>query len=180
MKIHIPNSVWIGNIDPFLRSLDIIDNQVLKITTHKKWISVHPVVLCMVAALGLKMRRENLPIEFEVMEAKSKHYFERMGLFKMLNLDSRIKIKKHESAGRFIPIQQISNSSNLDDFIKDMIPLLHLRQEQVEPIKYVISELVRNVFEHAFAIDGAIVCAQYYPNNNMIRLGVVDTGVGIK
>ena len=180
MKIHLPNSVWIGNIDPFIRSFDNTNEEILEITSHKKWVSVHPVVLCMIAALGLFIRKKQAKLDFKKMEAKSKHYFERMGLFKILDLNSEMKIIPHESTGRFIPIQLIDNSSKLDDFIKEMIPLLHLKPEQVEPIKYIISELVRNVFEHASSPDGAIVCAQYYKKSNTIRVGVVDSGVGIK
>lgn len=180
MKIHLPNSVWIGNIDPFIRSFDTSNKKILEITSHKKWISVHPAVLCMITALGLFAREEEAELHFGKMEAKSKHYFERMGLFKILSLDSEIKITPHESAGRFIPIQKITNSKELECFITEMIPLLHLNPEQAEPIKYIISELVRNVFEHASTKEGAIVCAQYYKKSNTIRIGVVDIGVGIK
>ncbi|MBU3913416.1 MAG: hypothetical protein KKE50_04970 [Nanoarchaeota archaeon] len=180
MKIHLSNSVWIGNIDPFIHSFDTSNDKILEITSHKKWVSVHPVVLCMITGLGLFIRRKKAELSFEKMEATSRHYFERMGLFKILGLDSGIKITPHESAGRFIPLQLITNSSNLDDFICEMIPMLHLQPEQAEPIKYIISELVRNVFEHASAPDGAIVCAQYYKKSNTIRIGVVDTGVGIR
>jgi len=174
------NSVWIGNIDPFIRSFDTSNEKILEITSHKKWVSVHPVVLCMISALGLFMRKQGAKINYEKMEATSKHYFHRMGLFELLNLDSEMKITSHESSGRFIPIKQIKNSEDLEDFIKEMIPLLHLEPKKVEPIKYIISELVRNVLEHAFAPDGAIVCAQYYKKSNTLRLGVADTGVGIK
>jgi len=180
MRIHLMNSVWIGNIDPFIRSFDTSNEKILEITSHKKWVSVHPVVLCMISALGLFMRKQGAKINYEKMEATSKHYFHRMGLFELLNLDSEMKITSHESSGRFIPIKQIKNSEDLEDFIKEMIPLLHLEPKKVEPIKYIISELVRNVLEHAFAPDGAIVCAQYYKKSNTLRLGVADTGVGIK
>ena len=180
MKIYIPNSVWIGNIDPFIRSFDTGNDKRLEITSHKKWVYVHPVVLCMLAGLGLFIRKHNAVLSFEKMEATSKHYFERMGLFKFLSLESKIDITSHDSTGRFIPLQKITNSTQLDEFIKEMIPLLHLKPEQAEPIKYIISELVRNVFEHASAQDGAIVCAQYYKKSNTIRIGVVDTGVGIR
>lgn len=180
MKIHLSNSIWIGNIDPFLRSFEETNKNILEITSHKKWVSAHPVVLCMITALGLFMREHGARISFEKMEARSKHYFHRMGLFELLQLDSEMRITSHEPAGRFIPIQQIKNSEQLGDFIKEMIPLLHLEPEKVEPIKYIISELVRNVLEHAEAPNGAIVCAQYYTKSNTIRIGVVDTGVGIK
>jgi len=180
MKIHLSNSIWIGNIDPFIRSFDTSNEKVFEITSHKRWVSVHPVILCMISALGLFMRKHRAKISFEKMEATSKHYFHRMGLFELLKLDSEMKIKPHESAGRFIPIQQIKNSDELGNFIKDMIPLLHLEPEKVEPIKYIMSELINNVLEHAVAPNGAIVCAQYYKKSNTIRMGVVDTGVGIK
>ena len=181
MKIYLSNSIWIGNIDPFIRSFDTSNKSVLEITSHKKWVSVHPVVLCMISALGLFMREHNFKISFEKMEATSKHYFYRMGLFDLLKIDSQMKkVIPHESAGRFIPIQQIRNSEDLGNFIKDMVPLLHLESEKTEPIKYIMSELIRNVLEHAIAPNGAIVCAQYYKKSNTISIGVVDTGVGIK
>ena len=71
MQIHLPNSAFLGNIDPFLRSFDTENQDVLKITANKKWISLHPVVLAMVAALGRQVKPENIFIE--KLEAKSKH-----------------------------------------------------------------------------------------------------------
>ncbi len=134
----------------------------------------------MLTALGLKMRSERKEIKFHELTATSKHYFERMGLFRLLGLDSKIKITEHEPAGRFIPIQIIKNSIQLDKFIAEMVPLLHLEPKKVEPIRYVIFELVRNVFEHANSKEGAVLCAQYYQKSNTIRIGVTDNGIGIK
>lgn len=178
MKIHLPNSAWIGNIDPFLASFDVDDPETLEITAHPKWISVHPVVLSMVAALGMTVGRDK--IHFGSLEAKSKHYLERMKLFDLLGVESNIKITEHEPAGRFVPLSNISDSEELAKVIADVVPLLHLSPAQAEPIKYVLSELVRNVFEHSGSKDGAIFCAQFYEKSNTIRIGIVDTGVGIK
>ncbi|PIR17160.1 MAG: hypothetical protein COV46_05380 [Deltaproteobacteria bacterium CG11_big_fil_rev_8_21_14_0_20_49_13] len=178
MQIHLPNSAFLGNIDPFLRSFDTENQDVLKITANKKWISLHPVVLAMVAALGRQVKPENIFIE--KLEAKSKHYLERIGLFRILNLKSDIAITEHEPAGRFIPLSMIDGSEGLSHFIADMVPLLHLKPEQAEPIKYVVSELVRNVFEHSLSKEGAVICAQFYKKSNTIRIGIVDSGVGIK
>ncbi len=177
MKVHLPNSAFLGNIDSFLRSFDPNEPHNLRITANKKWISVHPMVLTMVAALGQSVSSENLA--FEVLEAKSKHYFERMGLFRILSLDSGISITEHESSGRFIPLTQIRDSADLGRFITEMIPLLHLAPIHAEPIGYIVSELVRNVIEHANSKFGAFVAAQYYPNTNMIRIGISDGGLGI-
>jgi len=178
MKIHLPNSAFLGNIDPFLKSFDPSNTEVLDISANKKWISIHPVILAMVSSLGLPLKSKN--ISCEKLEATSKHYLERMGLFKMLGISSKMKIKEHESAGRFIPLSNIKTSNELNRFITEMIPLLHLDPVQVEPIKYIVSELVRNVLEHSSSSQGAIVCAQYYKKSNAIRIGIVDVGVGIK
>lgn len=178
MKIHLPNSAFLGNIDPFFRAFDSSEPHKLEITANKKWISVHPVVLSMVAALGLSIRKSN--VHCEKMEATSKHYFERMGMFKFMDIHSGIQITEHEPAGRFIPLTQIKNSDELTKFITDMIPLLHLESKQAEPIRYIVSELVRNVLEHSQSEFGAILSAQYYKKSNTIRIGIADTGIGIK
>lgn len=178
MKVYIPNSAWLGNIDPFLRSIESTQPKKLTIESHPEWISVHPVVLAMVAAMGLNCDPKN--IVFKNLEAKSKHYLERMGLFKLLGINSKIKIVKHEPAGRFIPLTQVSDPDSLTQFIEDVIPLLHLQPEQARPIRYILSELTRNVFEHSQSGVGAIVSAQYYAKSNTIRIGIVDRGVGIK
>jgi len=178
MKVYLPNSAFLGNIDPFLRKFDPSSPNSLEITANKKWISVHPIVLSMIAALGLTVKPKN--IRCAKFEAKSKHYLTRMGLFKILNVASDIDVVEHEPAGRFIPITQIRTSTELTKFITEMIPLLHLEPEQAITIGYIVSELARNVLEHSDTENGALLCAQYYKKSNSIRIGIADTGVGIK
>jgi anti-sigma regulatory factor (Ser/Thr protein kinase) len=178
MKIHLPNSAFLGNIDPFLKGFDPSNPNELEITANKKWMFIHPVILSMIASLGLTLNPSNIILE--KLEATSKHYLERMELFKFLGISSGIKINKHESSGRFIPLTQITNSTDLTNFIREMVPFLHLEQQRAQSIKYIISELVRNVLEHAQSKYGAIVSAQYYKKSNSIRIGIADTGVGIR
>ena len=178
MKIHLPNSAFLGNIDPFIRGFDPTYPDSLEITANDKWIAVHPAVLTMIAALGLTVKPEK--IQCQKFEATSRHYFVRMGLFKLLNIQSDIVIKEHEPAGRFIPLTQIRTATEQTRFITDMIPMLHLEPEQAKTLGYIFSELIRNVIEHADAENGALLCAQYYKKSNSIRIGIADTGRGIK
>lgn len=178
MRIHLPNSAFLGNIDPFLRGFDPTEPDRLEITSNRQWISIHPLVLSIVAALGLRVRPGSA--QCTDFEARSKHYLERMGLFKFLGVDSGIRITEHDPSGRFLPLTQIRDSDSLTRFIQDMIPLLHLEPAHAEPLRYVVSELARNVLEHARAEHGAILCAQYYKKSNAIKIGVADTGIGIK
>lgn len=178
MKIHLPNSAFLGNIDPFLRGYDPSHSESLTITANNKWISVHPAVLAMIAARGLTVKPEN--ITCEKLEARSRHYLVRMGLFKILRVPFDMTIVEHEPAGRFIPLTQIRSSGELSTFISEMIPLLHAEAEQAKTMGYIISELARNVLEHAQTANGALLCAQYYKKSNAIRIGIADTGLGIK
>jgi len=178
MKIHLPNSAFLGNIDPFLREYDPTNPDTLEITANEKWISIHPVALAMVAARGLQVAPEH--ITCQPLTAKSKHYLERMCLFKLLRVESDMTVTEHEPAGRFIPLTQVIDSEQLSQFITEMIPLLHLSPRHAEPIKYVVSELIRNVIEHSLSENGAIVAAQYYKKSNTIRIGIADTGIGIR
>ncbi|MEK7390257.1 MAG: ATP-binding protein [Elusimicrobiota bacterium] len=178
MKIHLPNSAFLGNIDPFIRGFDPSAPDSLEITANDKWISVHPAVLSMIAALGLTVKPDN--INCQKFEAASRHYFVRMGLFKLLNIASDIAIKEHEPAGRFIPLTQVRTAAEQTRFITDMIPMLHVEPEQAQTLGYIFSELIRNVIEHAEAENGALLCAQYYKKSNSIRIGIADTGCGIK
>lgn len=181
MKVHIPNSAFLGNINTFLSALDMQDCSKLEITTNQKWLSVHPLVVSMIAALGKQIEPKNI-ICGEIL-APSGHYLTRMGLFEFLGIRPKVKkIKEHEPAGRLISLQQIKTSADLDKFLKDLVPLLHLENDakHVQAIQHIFSELIRNVLEHAQSIHGAVVCAQYFKKSNKIAIGVADTGVGLK
>ncbi len=178
MKIHLPNSAFLGNLDAFIAGYDPTEQEKLEISSHKSWVSLHPVVLTMIGALGLTCTPDK--ITCEEITAKSGHYLERMGLFELLKIKSAFAISKHDSSGRFIPLTQIRTSDELSHFITEIVPLLHLEPKNAEPIKYILSELVRNVLEHAQTKNGAIVSAQYHKKSNMIRIGIADAGVGIR
>jgi anti-sigma regulatory factor (Ser/Thr protein kinase) len=102
-----------------------------------------------------------------------------MGLAEVLGVDLGVEQVEHAPEGRFIPITQIQDQAGLNDFIVQMVPLLHASPTEAGPIKYVITELVRNVLEHATSPVGAMVCAQYFAATNRLSLGVADLGVGI-
>ena len=177
MKVQIPNAAWLKSIEPFLDGFDPSNPDELKITFNQEWLSIHPMALSMIAALGISIDPEN--IECEDLQPKSKRYLERMRLFEFLGIKSGVEVTKHEAAGRFVPLTQIKTPEESTKFITDVTPLLHLEPIHAEPLRYVLSELIRNVLEHSLSEQGAIVSAQYYSKSNTVRIGIADTGVGI-
>lgn len=178
MKVYLSNSDYLGTIDRFLKRFDPTDPDRLTIETHKRWVSVHPVILTMVAALGYGLDPKKVTIE--PTQAKSGHYLDRMGLYECLGQESPYDIKKREPAGRFIPLTQVRTPEEQTRFITDVIPILHLEPRQADAIKYAVGELVRNVIEHSRSASGAFVAVQFYPKTNMVRLGISDAGIGIR
>lgn len=179
MKIHLPHSAWLGNIDPFLRSLDMSDPETLEVTSNPQWTSLHPVVLSMIAALGMTVKPERIRHKIE---SKSGHYLERMGLFRIWGIDSGRHVKEHEEAGRFIPLTIVRTEEELSKLLENIIPIFHLANypEQADTMRYIVDEVTRNVIEHAGLHASALVCVQYYQRSKKIRIGIADSGLGLR
>lgn len=182
MRIFFPNSAHLRNIQAFLRGCRFDDPTNLEVGFHDRWVSVHPVVVAMAAAAASHVRVSGGTVNVRLPSPPpaSLRYLATMRLFPFLGCQPPEEIQPHEPAGRFIPLTQIRTSMELSSFIVDMVPLLHASREEVQPIQYVISELVRNVIEHSGSRTGAMLCAQYYKGSRRLALGVVDTGIGIR
>ena len=165
------------NFHSFARSLDMSSPSRLEISTHDKWVTVHPANLVLTASLAMKVGKENTAIVGNVPDTG--RYLDRMGLYDLSKTASPFVCHQKEEAGRFVPIKVIKTSNDQSRFITDIIPLLHLSENNATVVKYVIGELVRNVLEHAHTSNGAVVAAQYFKKTNRVSVGICDTGIGI-
>lgn len=180
MEIHFPNSAHLQNVGGFVSKIDANDPGDLAFSMYDQYLSVHPFVLSLAAAAGSYVKSVGGTTTGTLYDTSSLRYLVRMGLFNFIDLKPPISVEEHEAAGRFIPLTQIRSSEELEEFIVEMVPLLHAAPEEAGPIKFVISELVRNVLEHAASPVGALVCAQYYKKTARLSVGVADRGVGIR
>lgn len=178
MKIHLSNQGNLRNFRSFVETINLTNSNRLEISTHDKWVTVHPANLVLVAALAKKVGRANCVIIGKVPETG--RYLDRMGLYALTKTPSPFIYHKKEESGRFVPIKVIKTAEDQSRFITDMVPLLHLSEKNAIVVKYIIGELVRNVLEHSFAKDGAIVAAQYFKKTNRVSIGICDTGIGIR
>lgn len=178
MNIKFSNQGSLRNIKNFFESSDLSDTKDLHISLHEKWVNVHPAHLVFAAALALQAGRENSTIDKN--PPRSALYLDRMGLYDFLNTPSPFEAyRKKDPSGRFVPLSIIRNEEDQTNFITEMIPLLHLSEKNSRIITYIIGELVRNVLEHSYSKDGAIVAAQYYKKDHRIGIAICDTGIGL-
>lgn len=179
MRATLPNRAYLADIERFLRLVEDDGKCDLTFELRDGLFSVHPIVLCMLAALAedARSRGGKCLIAREVLN-NSTRYLERMKLFEQMHVKTSISVKEHEAAGRFIPVTRIGNNRELNDFIVDFVPLLHASPQESESVKYVLFELVRNVLEHA-ASGGAYVAAQVIKSGRLL-VAVADGGIGVR
>ncbi len=149
MRLHLPNSSHLQNIEGFIRSYSPDKSSGLRVSGHKKYIHTHPFALAVAACAGAAARNSGFKTTGSIPNVSSAPYLVRMKLFEYLGVAPPRHIDEHEESGRFVPLTQIRTSEDLRKTITDLIPLLHAAPSVADPIRYVMSELGRNVLEHS-------------------------------
>jgi anti-sigma regulatory factor (Ser/Thr protein kinase) len=181
MRVYFPNSGHLANFGGFARRQDMSDPSFLDFGMHPSYVSVHPLALSMAAAAAQRIRDEGGEVRADLAGSdRSIRYLSRMKLTDVMGVDPGLPLTEHAPEGRFIPVTQVLNQRDLNDFVVDMVPLLHATPDEAGPIKYVVTELVRNVLEHAGSRVGAMVAAQYYARTERLSIGVADLGIGLR
>ncbi len=179
MLIDLPNRAYLADLERFVDLIQDDGEDGLTFRMRDGLFSLHPVVLCMVAALtdrpydsGDAVRVTNLRPN------ASTRYLERMQLFSHMHLPGVVDVVAHEPAGRFIPVTRIASNKELNAFVTDLVPLLHASPGEADSVKYVLYELVRNVLEHSGSAHGAYAAAQVTKSGRLL-VGVADSGIGV-
>ena len=179
MRLHLPNSAHLQNIEGFIRSYEPNGKNRLVISSHARYIHAHPFALALAACAGALAKHSGWKTSGSIPNVSSAPYLVRMKLFDYLDVPPPRQIEEHEEAGRFVPLTQIRTNDDLRNAIANLIPLLHAAPSVADPIRYVVSELGRNVLEHSQSPVGGFVCAQYYKNQKRIAIGMADAGIGV-
>lgn len=110
-------------------------------------------------------------------------YAQRIDFYNVLGLDVDEGFIRHSSCGRFCEIKEIGehNSSNV---VSEMIKIVQsncpVSDELIGCLNYCWYEVVGNIIEHAESPINGYVAAQYYPSREVIRVVMLDCGIGIK
>jgi hypothetical protein len=137
---------------------------------------MEPVAVAMLGAWGSYWQKKRVTIRCDDPPAKGVAYAKRMGLFNFIRAKGLPDLKGHEPAGRFLELRRIEDQRSLTRTIGDIAAIVRVKH-LIEIVQYVLSELTRNVLEHARS--EAYVCAQYYPTPKRVSIGIADCGVGI-
>src|SRR6266542_1707568 len=97
VKIHLPNSAHLQNIEGFIRKYSPNGCDGLEVSSHDKYIHVHPAALAMAACAGATcIQASGQPTKGEIADVRSVPYLLRMKLFEHLQMDAPRTISEHE------------------------------------------------------------------------------------
>lgn len=81
---------------------------------------------------------------------------------------------------RFVPPTRVRNVEERQSLLSQVGPRLGLEEEsQRLALEECLSEMLRNVDEHADCERGGFVCASHFPSLDRVSVAIVDTGLGI-
>ncbi len=181
MRVGLPDRAYLADLERFLTVITDDGKTDLVFAPKQGLFSLHPLVLCMIAALADNCHANGGTVSVEGLVANnSTRYLERMGLFKLMNVNSGLPVVEHDPSGRFIPLTRINNNADLTKFVTDFVPLLHATPGEADSVKYVLFELIRNVLEHAGAGERGAIAAAQVTKSGRLLIGVADSGIGVK
>lgn len=183
-RLVIPNSATIHNARAFLAANNPFEGSRREavLEFNPKWVHMEPIALVAAAAWGAWARRSGMRIRAKNL-GRQANYAARMGLFHFLGIDFSPGIVAREESGRFLPLKQVTDSSQIPAIIGDISALLHLQTDPdtLATVQYCLSELIRNVLEHSRSPDGAFLCAHRFTKAepHRVTIAVADCGQGI-
>lgn len=177
----LPDRAYLADLERFLTMVAEDGSIDLTFEPKQGLFSLHPIVLCMIAGLADKCRLNGGNVKVDGLVANSStRYLQRMGLFKVMGVETDLPVVEHDPSGRFIPLTRITNNADLTKFVTDFVPLLHATPGEADSVKYVLFELIRNVLEHAGAGDRGAIAAAQVTKSGRLLIGVADSGIGVR
>jgi hypothetical protein len=180
LDVTLPHSAALQNIRTLIQSNAFFASSAdgFRLVFPTSGLHLQPPAIAMLGAWGAWCAATGRPVACVNANMTRLRYLVRMRLFDHLPTPPPGSVQEFESAGRFIPLTRLSSSEAVAGFIADVVPLLH-SPGHADAVTYCLSELTRNVIEHAGGAD-AFACAQYYPTANKVVIGVADAGIGIR
>lgn len=118
-----------------------------------------------------------------------------MGFFKLFGLPFGREPGEAEGNAYYLPITEVTVSSITEQARRDFAPAGEVVEglsvdlaamltretsgDLLDTLRYTLREMFRNVVEHSRS-ESFVYSAQYWPARNLVEVGIIDTGVGLR
>ena len=143
---------------------------------------MEPWALAMFAAYGLGLRQRGIPVNTAIDTTNpSNLYFADMGLMELLDTGgssaaTRTWSASHQNTGLHLVRDYRELKAFLDSASR--LTLSHC-EEAADALRYVMSELARNVLQHSGSPVGGVAIAQHFPERGALQVAICDLGRGV-
>ena len=114
-------------------------------------------------------------------ECETIKYASRINFFRLIGIEFNENFNRQNSTGRFLEITEFTEE-NLFDIVHDTVKIfkanLNIDKDILDCIYYCFGEVVDNIETHAYSKNGGIIYAQYFPNAHIIKIFIIDSGIG--
>lgn len=114
------------------------------------------------------------------------NYASRINFFQLLGFPYREEFVRRDSSGRFTEIEKFDKTNALDCFKSIMKILIAngVNEDLLTVLNFCLWEVFDNTLNHSgrgfqYGAGSGMVCAQYFPRNQEVRIMVADNGIGI-
>ena len=104
MRLHLPNSSHLQNIEGFIRSYSPDKSSGLRVSGHKNLVMAYPFALAVAACAGAAARNSGFKTTGSIPNVSSAPYLVRMKLFEYLGVAPPRHIDEHEESGAPSPL----------------------------------------------------------------------------
>lgn len=128
--------------------------------------------------------RQNLGVELHGLEdCENFRYLQRIDFFDQLGLKLPEHFTRHDAGNAFVPLREVvpapvavTNETVATDLARCVAN--HDGNDVFQLSQYALGEVIANLKQHAG--ERGFVCAQYSPKQDLARIGIADSGIGIR
>jgi hypothetical protein len=143
---------------------------------HKQWVT--PTGMVGLACLIDRHKRNGGKVSISAEGCKSIGYWERMGFFKEVGIDSPCSpVNAHPPQGRFSEVRKISSTDFVDEITDSLVQVAEVNLETRKTYSHILSEAMNNVCQHSGAFGFA--SAQYWKKRDIVEFCIADSGCGL-
>lgn len=178
--ITLPNNFNIFSTRDFLGEVYLEDSECIDFDLSACNF-IEPSGMVALSCLIELMKIKNIRVNTINGSNDSLNYLDRMGFFKILELDGPSPdVVHHPPNGRFSCLQKVGDDNYTDDITHAIVDTLGLDPwgDEWNTVSYIISELINNVCHHSKA--NGFAHAQYYERKNCVKISIGDYGIGLK
>ena len=150
----------------------------------------------LVCSLALRRFRTSRPdCDFDVISGEGQDYAGHMGFFQAFGVEVGKAPGEAAGSDRYLPVtlldleqlrdearQNLTAVQNVIEARASELATMLVRGEDpdlTDTLGYAMTEMFRNVLEHSGALQVGY-CAQYWPSKDMVEVGILDSGKGIR